>query len=168
MHSYEDEEKKSSTGKSTVNINSLRNILIDPCINLEIKELRHKIYEITKKCNIAEEKLQGCNFDAQSIAGQRLINKCKKLQEENYELGKTIEENNLQSLSIQITKLKQHIVFYKNELRVLKELNADIDEDNELLSQQLSEITKKYTLLSEEKMELQKNNDELNNYIKNS
>ncbi|CRG96945.1 conserved Plasmodium protein, unknown function [Plasmodium gallinaceum] len=163
MHMYDDEDNKSS--KDIININSLRNILIDPCINLEIKELRQKVYEITRKCNLAEEKLQGCNFDAQATAGQRLINKCKKLQEENYELGKTLEENNLQSLSIQILNLKQQIVFYKNELKILKELNADIDEDNELLSQQLAELTKKYTQVTEEKNELEKSNLKLNNYI---
>ncbi|SCM26783.1 conserved Plasmodium protein, unknown function [Plasmodium berghei] len=163
MHMYEDEDGKSS--KDIININSLRNILIDPSINLEIKELRQKIYEITRKCNIAEEKLQGCTFDAQATAGQRLINKCKKLQDENYELGKTLEENTLQPISIQIINLKQQISFYKNELKALKELNVDIDEDNELLSQQLADLTKKYTKIAEQNNKLEKKNTRLNKYI---
>ncbi|ANQ11166.1 Uncharacterized protein PCOAH_00053770 [Plasmodium coatneyi] len=164
MHMYEDEEGKASKD-DLMNINSLRNLLIDPSINLEIKELRQKIYEVTKKWNLAEEKLQGFNFDAQSSAGQRLISKCKKLQDENYELGKTLEENTLQPLSIQIINMKEQMLFYKNELKILKELNADIDEDNELLSQQLGELSKKYTQISKEKAELEEKNLKLRNHV---
>lgn len=52
-----------------------------------------------------------------SVMGQRLINKCKTLQEENNELGRSLAETHLQPLTLEVAGLKKHVAFLRGELR---------------------------------------------------
>lgn len=119
---------------------TLRGLALDPAVHLEIKTLRMRLAEAEGALERAKEAQAAQQFSGQSVTGQRLITKCKTLQQENAELGKALAEGSLQPATAQLGALKQHVVFLKNELRQLRELNADLDNDNEELSQQLQAV----------------------------
>ncbi|KAF8819976.1 hypothetical protein IE077_000593 [Cardiosporidium cionae] len=131
--------------------NQLRTVIVDPTINLEIKELRQRLFEKDILLKKSKEDLNAQNFNPQSVVGQRLVKKCKTLLDENDELGKTISESRLQPLSIFISNLKKYIHALKVEMTQLRELNFDMDADNDALTSQLSEMTRKYTEMRTER-----------------
>ncbi|KAL8271417.1 hypothetical protein Esti_004618 [Eimeria stiedai] len=119
---------------------TLRGLTLDPATYLEIKTLRMRLAEAEGALERAKEAQAAHQFSGQSVTGQRLITKCKTLQQENAELGKALAEGSLQPATAQLGALKKHVLFLKNELRQLRELNADLDNDNEDLSQQLQTV----------------------------
>jgi len=116
----------------------LRTAIVDPMINLEIKELRTKLFEKDQEIRKLKGELQAANFAADSTMGRRLINKCKALQEENNDLGKLLAEDRLQPLQMQIAALQKQQNVYKHHMKQLYELNKELDDENEQLSQKLA------------------------------
>ncbi|XP_026191223.1 zinc finger CCCH domain-containing protein 13 [Cyclospora cayetanensis] len=119
---------------------SLRGLVLDPATQLEIKTLRTRLAEAEGAIEKAKEAQTAQQFSGQSVTGQRLITKCRTLQQENAELGRALAEGSLLPATSQIGALKKHVLFLKNELRQLRELNADLDADNEDLSQKLQAV----------------------------
>ena len=55
-------------------------LLLDPAVNAEIMRLREEVKEAQKKESEAQDALQASQFQQGSIAGKKLIQKCKELQ----------------------------------------------------------------------------------------
>ncbi|PFH36527.1 hypothetical protein BESB_047190 [Besnoitia besnoiti] len=135
--------------------NRLRTAVLDPAVSLEIKTLRQKLFDTETLLRRAKEQLAAQNFSGQSVVGQRLINKCKTLQEENNELGRSLAETHLQPLTIEVAGLKKHVAFLRGELRQLRELNSDMDRDNETMALQLQELSTAVAGVTAERNQLQ-------------
>ncbi|PHJ22620.1 negative elongation factor e [Cystoisospora suis] len=135
--------------------NRLRTIALDPAVSLEIQTLRQKLFETETLLRRAKEQLAAQNFSGQSVMGQRLINKCKTLQEENNELGRSLAETHLQPLTLEVAGLKKHVAFLRGELRQLRELNSDMDRDNETMALQLQELSTTMATVTGERDQLQ-------------
>eukprot|EP01071_Lankesteria_metandrocarpae_P000207 Lankesteria_metandrocarpae@DN1033_c0_g1_i2.p1 len=112
---------------------------LDPAVNLEIKELRARVQDEETKVKKLKDELQASNFSADSLMGRRLINKCRTLQAENQDLGRLLTENQLQPLQLQVVAFQKQLDFYKQQMQMMQELNADLDDENERLTQQLLE-----------------------------
>lgn len=115
----------------------VHNALLDPTVNLELRELRLKLYEQEKELQKTKDELKASTFSAErysllcvsssfvlatlcflgSVMGRRLINKCKALQEENTDIGKILLETHLQPLHIQIGLLQKQLGFFKQQLK---------------------------------------------------
>ncbi|ESS30735.1 hypothetical protein TGRUB_212960 [Toxoplasma gondii RUB] len=135
--------------------NRLRTVVVDPAVSLEIKTLRRKLFDTETLLRRAKEQLAAQNFSGQSVMGQRLINKCKTLQEENNELGRSLAETHLQPLTVEVAGLKKHVAFLRGELRQLRELNSDMDRDNETMALQLQELSTTVAGVTAERDQLQ-------------
>ncbi|CBZ51514.1 conserved hypothetical protein [Neospora caninum Liverpool] len=135
--------------------NRLRTAVLDPAVSMEIKTLRQKLFDTETLFRRAKEQLAAQNFSGQSVMGQRLINKCKTLQEENNELGRSLAETHLQPLTIEVAGLKKHVAFLRGELRQLRELNSDMDRDNETMALQLQELSTTVAGVTAERDQLQ-------------
>jgi len=116
----------------------MRRAIVDPTVNLEIKELRTKLFEKDQEIRKLKGELQAANFSTDSTMGRKLINKCKALQEENNDLGKLLAEERLQPLQMQIAALQKQQNVYKHHLKQIYELNKELDEENETLTQKLT------------------------------
>ena len=55
-------------------------LLLDPAVNAEIMRLREEVEKAQKKEKEAKDALQASQFQSGSIAGKKLIQKCKELQ----------------------------------------------------------------------------------------
>ena len=55
-------------------------LLLDPAVNAEIMRLREEVKEAQRKEKEAQDQLQASQFQSGSIAGKKLIQKCKELQ----------------------------------------------------------------------------------------
>lgn len=73
-------------------------LLLDPAVNAEIVRLREEVKEAQRKEKEAQDQLQASEFSSASIAGKRLIQKCKELQAENDQLGKDLSAGRVQKL----------------------------------------------------------------------
>ena len=88
-------------------------LLLDPAVNAEIMRLREEVKEAQKKEKEAQDALQASQFQQGSIAGKKLIQKCKELQAENEQLGKDLSEGRVQKLRADAALQKQ----YSGELK---------------------------------------------------
>lgn len=117
------------------------NALLDPTVNLEIRELRLKLFEQANELQKTKDELRASSFSADSVMGRRLINKCKALQEENTDIGKMLLETNLQPLQIQIGILQKQLAFFKQQLKVFHASTMELEDDNVKLTRQLQDLT---------------------------
>eukprot|EP00735_Rhodelphis_limneticus_P005422 TRINITY_DN17258_c0_g1::TRINITY_DN17258_c0_g1_i1::g.7669::m.7669 TRINITY_DN17258_c0_g1::TRINITY_DN17258_c0_g1_i1::g.7669 ORF type:complete len:196 (+),score=36.51,sp/Q4KLT6/FL2D_XENLA/36.13/6e-21,Spc7/PF08317.6/0.0043,Spc7/PF08317.6/0.39,bZIP_1/PF00170.16/1.7e+03,bZIP_1/PF00170.16/8.8e+02,bZIP_1/PF00170.16/8.9e+02,bZIP_1/PF00170.16/0.00016,HOOK/PF05622.7/0.0008,GLE1/PF07817.8/1.5,GLE1/PF07817.8/0.65,Mnd1/PF03962.10/3.7,Mnd1/PF03962.10/0.1,AAA_13/PF13166.1/0.94,AAA_13/PF13166.1/0.37,TPR_MLP1_2/PF len=69
-----------------------RTILLDPAVNLEFNRLREALSATEAKLNEANGKLEVAKFTPQSVNGQKLMEKVKKLHSENKDIYKEIQE----------------------------------------------------------------------------
>lgn len=88
-------------------------MLLDPAVNAEIMRLREELKEARRKEQAAQDELQASQFQSGSIAGKKLIQKCKELQAENDQLGKDLSEGRVQKLRADAALHKE----YAGELR---------------------------------------------------
>ena len=70
-------------------------LLLDPAVNAEIRRLREQVKE-------AQAELEASQFSAGSLAGKKLMQKCKDLQTENEQLGKELSDGRLQKLRAEV------------------------------------------------------------------
>ena len=76
-------------------------------------QLRAAVKEAQRKEKEALEQLEASQFQSGSIAGKKLIQKCKELQAENEQLGKDLSEGRTQKLRADASLHKE----YAQELR---------------------------------------------------
>ncbi len=99
-------------------------LFCDPMVNLEIEKLREEVKEANRKEKEAQDQLQASQFQSGSIAGKKLIQKCKELQAENDQLGKELSEGKMQKLKADMLLQKS----YEAELhKCLKETREFVE-----------------------------------------
>ena len=84
----------------------VRTLLLDPSVNAEIVRLREQVKELERREKEAQQELEASQFQASSIAGKKLMQKCKELQQENEQLGKELSEGKVQKLEATIEMQK--------------------------------------------------------------
>ena len=84
----------------------VRTLLLDPSVNAEIVRLREQVKELERREKEAQQELEASQFQASSIAGKKLMQKCKELQQENEQLGKELSEGKVQKLEATIAMQK--------------------------------------------------------------
>ena len=109
-------------------------LLLDPAVNAEIMRLREEVKEAQRREKEAQGQLEASQFQSGSIAGKKLMQKCKDLQAENDQLGKDLkdlEEGRVQKLRGDAALQKLYEAGQKKSL-------AERAEDIEYLAEELN------------------------------
>uniref|UniRef100_A0A7S0ZU28 Uncharacterized protein n=1 Tax=Noctiluca scintillans TaxID=2966 RepID=A0A7S0ZU28_NOCSC len=77
---------------------AIRGALFDPAVNMEVMLLRKKTREKDRQISELTDALDANHFDQKLPAGQALMRKCKRLLEENGQLGEQIREERVADL----------------------------------------------------------------------
>ena len=129
---------------------------MDPVINLEIRALRQKIAERDEEAERLKEEVAAATFDPKAMAGLKLMRKCKKLLEENNELGKQLAEDAVLGVKAQLAAETEAHKKTKEELQEAQEFNTILDEENEKLQTQMQELSKKLAEMRKEQEQSRK------------
>merc|ERR1719321_666447 len=121
---------------------SLTGSFADPVINLEIRALRQTIADRDREIEDLREELRAATFDPNAMTGLKLMKKCKKLLDENQELGKQLAEDTELGTSAKIAAEKAQQEKTAEELREAQEFNQILDEENDKLQTQIAELTR--------------------------
>lgn len=105
-------------------------LLLDPAVNAEIRRLREQVKEAQAREKEAQAELEASQFSAGSLAGKKLMQKCKDLQTENEQLGKELSDGRLQ-------KLRAEVAMHKE---VAHELGRNLSEAREWAESLLEEL----------------------------
>lgn len=105
-------------------------LLLDPAVNAEIRRLREQVKEAQAREKEAQAELEASHFSAGSLAGKKLMQKCKDLQTENEQLGKELSDGRLQ-------KLRAEVAMHKE---VAHELGRNLSEAREWAESLLEEL----------------------------
>lgn len=87
-----------ATSKMAAMATSKMAVTLDPCASAVVEQLQRELEETRKARDDLQNELQGWKFSPESHMGKRLILKCRKLLQENEELGKLISSDNLAKL----------------------------------------------------------------------
>jgi hypothetical protein len=89
---------------------------LDPAVNLAFIQMRKELDECRRQKEEAQDELNAWKFTADSHMGKRLVAKCRKLMQENEDLGKMISSGNVASLEADIAYHKRLLSeAYENE-----------------------------------------------------
>ncbi|TFJ86639.1 hypothetical protein NSK_002293 [Nannochloropsis salina CCMP1776] len=112
-----------------------RKVLVDPGVAMELRLLREKIAELEASQTVLKEDAQARQFSAESATGEALLNKCRRLQQENEsmarrlgEMEKGTGEDGLEGA------LRKQIAILQEQLEECKARAEDLDEERGLLS----------------------------------
>ena len=93
---------------------------------------------------MSQDELQASQFQSGSIAGKKLIQKCKELQAENDQLGKDLSEGRVQKLRADAALQKEYEGELKRALGETREwvehLTEELDTSQELVLAQRREL----------------------------
>eukprot|EP00210_Caulerpa_lentillifera_P009254 g8821.t1 len=115
----------------------VKQLLLDPAMNKEFTLLKNELESNQAEIRRLQGELDGVSFTQQSKAGRLLMAKCRKLQEENEEMGRELSEGNVHQLETQLGMAKQ---FADEVYRKFKDLEAHccaLDEEAEDIQQQI-------------------------------
>lgn len=115
----------------------VKQLLLDPAMNKEFTLLKTELESNQAEIRRLQGELDGVSFTQQSKAGRLLMAKCRKLQEENEEMGRELSEGNVHQLETQLGMAKQ---FADEVHRKFKDLEAHccaLDEEAEDIQQQI-------------------------------
>uniref|UniRef100_A0A7S0PXZ7 Uncharacterized protein n=1 Tax=Coccolithus braarudii TaxID=221442 RepID=A0A7S0PXZ7_9EUKA len=101
-----------------------------PAMNIEITKLREQVKEAREREKDLQQQLEASQFQSSSIAGKKLMQKCKELQAENEQLGKEVSDGRIQ-------KLRGEAALHKD---YSQELRKSLCETREWVEQLLEEL----------------------------
>jgi len=87
---------------------AMRKQFTDPLVNHNYKLLRDRLKDTEEKLRASQRELQAAEFSAESSTGRQLIKRCRKLQEENLELGRRLECTQEKELKRQLELQKEY------------------------------------------------------------
>mmetsp|Transcript_15924 Transcript_15924/g.37560 ORF Transcript_15924/g.37560 Transcript_15924/m.37560 type:complete len:260 (+) Transcript_15924:83-862(+) len=117
---------------------SLRGAYLDPAVNSELVMLRQLLRDQDKEIEKLREENHNAPFHPTSIQGQKLLQKCAHLLEENSELGRQLGEEWLQTLRIQIAAERQKRVQLKRRIAEFEQEGEQIDAENERMQKRIA------------------------------
>ena len=107
----------------------MRRLLLDPAVNAEIVRLREEVKEAQRKEKEAQDQVEASQFQSGSIAGKKLIQKCKELQAENDQLGKDLSAGRVQKLRADAALQKEYEAELKKSLSETREWVEQLTEE---------------------------------------
>ncbi|CAF1151334.1 unnamed protein product [Adineta ricciae] len=145
----------------TPSLARLRQTYLDPSINLIYGQMREEIENSRKACDEAQNELHALQFTADSKTGKMLMARCRKLLEENEQLGKIVSSDNVAKLESEIALQNRLISNIKDAQTDYEEIMLDMDTNIDTMSNallhmrhQLSEAHRQISLLNEENARL--------------
>jgi len=97
-------ELKESSQKKAL---QMRTTFMDPLVNDNFKALQEQVKEYEKKLKSAQEDLKAAQFNAEMYEGKQLINKCRRLHEENEEFGRQLSEGRVHKMEADLALEKK-------------------------------------------------------------
>jgi len=119
---------------------SLRGAFVDPVVNIEIAMLRQQMRDKDSEIGRLKEEAHKAQFQPNSIQGQKLIQKCTHLLDENAELGRQLGEERMQILRIQLTAERTKRVQLKQRIAEFDRHAEQIDAENEKMQKNITEL----------------------------
>eukprot|EP00443_Scrippsiella_acuminata_P059091 CAMPEP_0115397976 /NCGR_PEP_ID=MMETSP0271-20121206/14084_1 /TAXON_ID=71861 /ORGANISM="Scrippsiella trochoidea, Strain CCMP3099" /LENGTH=275 /DNA_ID=CAMNT_0002821745 /DNA_START=30 /DNA_END=857 /DNA_ORIENTATION=+ len=119
---------------------SLRGAFVDPVVNIEIAMLRQQMRDKDQEIARLKEEAHKAQFQPNSIQGQKLIQKCTHLLDENAELGRQLGEERMQVLRIQLTAERTRRVQLKQRIADFDRHAEQIDAENEKMQKKITEL----------------------------
>mmetsp|Transcript_10306 Transcript_10306/g.23265 ORF Transcript_10306/g.23265 Transcript_10306/m.23265 type:complete len:239 (-) Transcript_10306:45-761(-) len=150
VHGFEDTQK-----------DSLRGAYVDPTVNIEIAMLRQRLKEKDQEIVRLKEESHGAQFNPASIQGQKLLQKCAHLLEENSELGRQLGEERMQVLRIQMTAERKKRVQLKRRLAEFDRHAEQVDAENERMQKKIAEL---WQNLKETKAEMERHKKDIEEF----
>lgn len=145
----------------TPSLGRLRQTFLDPSINLIYGQMRDEIEHSRKAREDAQNELQAWQFTSDSKTGKMLMARCKKLLEENEQLGKVVSSDNVAKLEGEIVLQNRLLTNMKDAQKDYEEIMSDMDTNMDAMSstllhmrQQLNESHRQITMLNEENARL--------------
>eukprot|EP01055_Gregarina_sp_Pseudo9_P005468 Gregarina_sp_Pseudo_9__5467@NODE_692_length_2362_cov_6_974171_g654_i0_p2_GENE_NODE_692_length_2362_cov_6_974171_g654_i0NODE_692_length_2362_cov_6_974171_g654_i0_p2_ORF_typecomplete_len335_score50_94Wtap/PF17098_5/3_6e02Wtap/PF17098_5/3_5e14Wtap/PF17098_5/0_51Myosin_tail_1/PF01576_19/0_0091TACC_C/PF05010_14/3_5e03TACC_C/PF05010_14/62TACC_C/PF05010_14/0_016DUF4164/PF13747_6/1_2e02DUF4164/PF13747_6/0_076FlaC_arch/PF05377_11/1_4e02FlaC_arch/PF05377_11/2_1DUF4201/PF13870_6/2_1DUF4201/PF13870_6/3_4IPP len=116
-------------------------ILIDPAVALEMTQLRARLQASEAELKTLKENVSiMTSFTGEGPLGKRLLEKCRKLLRENEQLGECL-------IASKLAKKEQHDLFTEektkflmSQLRLLYELNTDLEGECSALSKAINRL----------------------------
>jgi len=112
-------------------------LLLDPAVNAEITRLRAQVKEAERREGEAQQELEASQFQAGSIAGKKLIEKCRELQEENEQLGQDLAEGAVQQLRARAALEAEHAAELRKALAETREWVEQLHEELDVAQAQI-------------------------------
>lgn len=140
---------------------SLRGAYVDPTVNIEIAMLRQRLKEKDDKISKLKEETQCAQFQPHSIQGQKLLQKCSHLLDENSELGRQLGEERMQVLRIQLTAERRRRAQLRQRVAAFDRQAEHVDAENERLQKKIAELGQK---LKETKAEIDRHRKDINDF----
>lgn len=109
----------------------LRSTLVDPGVNVIIRQLQKELEEARKKQQETQEELSAWKFTPDSATGKRLMSKCRQLIQENEEIGKMISGGRLAKLEGELAMQRTLCEEMKKNQLEMDEFVQELDEDVE-------------------------------------
>ncbi|CAF0739979.1 unnamed protein product [Rotaria sordida] len=145
----------------TPSLSRLRQTYLDPSINLIYGQMRDEIEQSRKARDEAQNELHSWQFTPDSKTGKMLMARCKKLLEENEQLGKIVSSDNVAKLEGEIALQNQLLSNIKDTQKDYEDIMLDMDTNMDAMSstllhmrQQLTDSHQQIISLSEENARL--------------
>eukprot|EP00747_Dinoflagellata_sp_TGD_P164754 gnl/TRDRNA2_/TRDRNA2_185115_c0_seq1.p1 gnl/TRDRNA2_/TRDRNA2_185115_c0~~gnl/TRDRNA2_/TRDRNA2_185115_c0_seq1.p1 ORF type:complete len:228 (-),score=67.37 gnl/TRDRNA2_/TRDRNA2_185115_c0_seq1:68-751(-) len=123
---------------------SLKGACVDAAVNIDIAILRQCLKQKDQEIQRLTLESQNATFHPNSIQGQKLLQKCTHLIEENGELGRQLGEDWLQKLRIQISLEREKRLQLRQRIRELDSHAEQVDKENERMQLKIAELGNKY------------------------
>eukprot|EP01056_Protomagalhaensia_sp_Gyna25_P005323 Protomagalhaensia_sp_Gyna_25__5322@NODE_66_length_5710_cov_131_847117_g49_i0_p4_GENE_NODE_66_length_5710_cov_131_847117_g49_i0NODE_66_length_5710_cov_131_847117_g49_i0_p4_ORF_typecomplete_len273_score31_66Wtap/PF17098_5/1_2e15Wtap/PF17098_5/32MAD/PF05557_13/0_073MAD/PF05557_13/0_82CHASE3/PF05227_13/0_04CHASE3/PF05227_13/9_4e02Herpes_BLRF2/PF05812_12/17Herpes_BLRF2/PF05812_12/49Herpes_BLRF2/PF05812_12/3_2TMF_DNA_bd/PF12329_8/16TMF_DNA_bd/PF12329_8/4_8e03TMF_DNA_bd/PF12329_8/0_24TTKRSYEDQ/PF10212_ len=116
-------------------------VLVDPAVALEITQLRSRLQSAESELKTLKENYSiMSSFTSEGPLGKRLLERCRKLLRENEQLGECL-------IASKVAKKEQHEIFTEekvkflmSQLRLLFELNTDLEGECSALSKAVNRL----------------------------
>mmetsp|Transcript_58983 Transcript_58983/g.132744 ORF Transcript_58983/g.132744 Transcript_58983/m.132744 type:complete len:231 (-) Transcript_58983:115-807(-) len=129
VHSFEDTQK-----------DSLRGAYVDATVNIEIAMLRQRLRDKDQEIARLKEESHNAQFQPNSIQGQKLMQKCAHLLEENSELARQLGEERMQVLRIALTAERKKRAQLKQRIAEFDRHAEQVDAENERMQRKITEL----------------------------
>lgn len=129
VDAYEDTQK-----------DSLRDAFVDPVVNIELAMLRQQLAEKDQDIVKLRGEAHSAQFQPNSIQGQKLLQKCAHLLDENAELGRQLGEERMQTVRVQLTAERTRRAQLKQRIAEYDRHAEQVDAENEKMQTKITEL----------------------------
>jgi hypothetical protein len=151
----------------TPSLGRLRQTYLDPSINLIYGQMREEIEHSRKARDEAQNELQAWQFTPDSKTGKMLMARCKKLLEENEQLGKIVSSDNVAILEGEIALQNRLLSNIKDAQKDYEEIMLDMDTNMDAMSSTLLHMRQQLTDSHRQIMSLTEENARLKSLCQN-
>eukprot|EP00117_Sycon_ciliatum_P028065 scpid77771/ scgid22643/ Pre-mRNA-splicing regulator WTAP; Female-lethal(2)D homolog; WT1-associated protein; Wilms tumor 1-associating protein len=140
-------------------VQQLRSALLDPAVNLLFQRLTAELNETKEKLSQAQDDMSAWKFTPDSVAGRKLMAKCRSLIQENQELGKQLSQGRIAQLEAELALQKTYSDELKSSQDEMQTFILQLDEELEGMQSTIMKLqdqlrqTKQQLAEAEEKIE---------------